>query len=874
MNNNSIDNKTLFENYKYFFETSPISMALLDLNGNIVEINSATEELVRMNRDDLIGKNFMDIPIIFCGDLHKFVEIFKNLKEGKIFGPKDILMKDKAGNKFWINVVASLVKVGDQFFIQFITQDITSRKELVQKLENSERKYRLISENANDLIIVLDSKNEIEYINEKVHQKITGYSNEDVVGLNGLKFVHPEDRERILLAFQETMKVGEGSVEVRIKHKNGNYIWVECNGKVSKTESGDLKVLIIGRDVSEKVKYIKKLKESKDRFQNLADSLPEVVFEIDLDFNVIYANSAANKVFGYSEEDFKKGLKIFHFIKHEDKDFVLENIEVLKKGEYVDPLVVQLRKKDGTFFYAEIHGKRIFKDNEVIGVRSIIHDITDMRFNQERTKESEEKFRTISEQSLLGICLIQDEFVKYVNRTLANLLGYSIKEILDWKQNEFFKAIHPEDKKKVIELATKADQEFPDGIRFYEARGIKKNGEIIWLEVYYRKITFQKKPAFLISFMDISERKKTQDLLRDSEEKYRILFEKAPFSILLINTNGIIIDCNPTLTKLFGYDKSDLIGKNYINLPIVLKEHVPILQERLKKIREGQMLPPIDIQVYKKDGTIIWINFESTLVKMGNEKFFITMGYNISEKKEAEKKLYELDKIRKEFIDRASHELKTPITTIYGAYQLIDQFHKQKLHKDVIEIFEMAFSGTKKLKKLVDDLLDLSHLESKVLKLEKGDIDLIQLVRKCVSELEFLMKSKLQTHNLILPKSLIINIDESRMELVLSNLLSNAIKYTPNGGEITVKVEKLNKFAQISVKDTGIGLRKDEMEKLFKKFSKIRKSFGNNLERYEDGTGLGLHIAKEIVELHDGKIWVESGGKSKGTTFFVNLPLK
>jgi len=874
MNNNTSENKTLFGNYKYFFETSPISMALLDLNGKIVEINSATEKLVRINREDLIGKNFTDIPIISSGDLNKFVEIFKNLKVGKIFGPKDIQMKDKAGNELWINVVASLVKVGNQSFVQFITQDLTSRKELVQKLENSERKYRLISENANDLIMILNSKNEVEYINEKVHQKITGYNKEDVVGLDGLKFVHPEDRERALLSFQETMKVGEGSVEVRIKHKNGNYIWVECNGKVSKTETGDIKILIIGRDVTERVNYIKKLKESKDRFQNLADSLPEVVFEIDLDFNVVYANSAANKVFGYSEEDFKKGLKIFQFIKHEEKDFILEKLAVLIKGEYMDPLVLQLRKKDGTFFYAEIHGKRIFKDNKVIGVRSIIHDITDMRSNQERTKESEEKFRTISEQSLLGICIIQDELVKYVNRTLANLFGYSIEEILNWEQNEFFKSIHPEDKKKVIKLATKADQEFPDGIRFYEARGIKKNGEIIWLEVYYRKITFQKKPAFLISFMDISERKKTQEKLRDSEEKYRILFEKAPFSILLINTNGIIIDCNPTLTKLLGYDKSDLIGKNYINLPIVLKKYLPILQERLKMIKEGISVPPIDIQIYKKDGTIIWVNFESTVVKMGNEKFFITMGYNISEKKEAEKKLYELDRIRKEFIDRASHELKTPITTIYGAYQLLDQFHKQKLDEDILEIFEMAFSGTKKLKKLVDDLLDLSRLESKELKLEKVNTDLVQLIKKCINELEFLMNSKLQTHNLILPKSLNINIDESRMELVMSNLLSNAIKYTPNGGEITIKVEKLNNSAQISVKDTGIGLTKDEIKKLFKKFSKIRKPLTNNLEKYEDGTGLGLHIAKEIVELHNGKIWAESGGKFKGTTFFVNLPLK
>lgn len=862
------------KDYKSFLESNPISIALVDLKGKIIEVNSATEELIRIKREDLIGKNVSDIHSEILGDLNNFAEIYEKVKEGEIFGPIDIQMKDQTGNDFWINVMASLVKVGNQFFVQFITQDISTRKKLALKLENSEKKYRLISENANDLIIVLNSKDQVEYINEKVHQKITGYNKEDVIGKNGIAFVHPEDKERVLLSFQQAKKVGEGSVEARIKHKDGRYIWIECNGKFSKAENGELKILIIGRDITERVKSIKKLKESKDRFQNLADSLPEVIFEIDLEYNIIYANLVASKLLGYSKEEFKKGLKIFQFLFPEDKDIILDKINLLIKGDYVKPLSIRLIRKNGTYFYANIYGRRIFKDNKVIGVRSIILDITDMKIAQEKVKESEEKFRTISEQSLLGICIIQDDYVKYVNHTLANLLGYTTEEILEWKRNEFFKSIHPEDKKRVIQLASKSDGDFPNGIRYYEARGIKKNGEVIWLEVYYRKIMYQNEPAFLVSFMDISDRKKTQEKLRDSEEKYRVLFEKAPFSILLINTDGIIVDCNPAFTKLLGYDKNALIGTDYAALPIVLKKYLPILQERLKRIRKGQEIPSIDIEVCKSDGTIIWVNFESTAVRLGSKTFIIVMGHNISQKKEAEKKLYELDKIRKEFIDRASHELKTPITTIYGAYQLIDQFHKQKLNKSVQEIFEMAFSGTKRLKKLVDDLLDSSRLESKVLKIEKLNKDLIQLLKKCVNEVEFLMKSKEQVYNLILPESLDIDIDESRIELVINNLLSNAIKYTPNGGGITVKVETMDNLAQISVKDTGIGLAKNEIDKLFKKFSKISKPVNNDLKSYEEGTGLGLHIAKEIVELHGGKIWVESEGKGKGTTFFVNLPFK
>jgi PAS domain S-box-containing protein len=593
---------------------------------------------------------------------------------------------------------------------------------------------------------------------------------------------------------------------------------------------------------------------------------------MDLDYNVTYTNSMASKIFGYSTEEFSKGLKMFQFLAPEDEDLVLERLNHLFKGEYTEPLVVRLRRKNGTFFYANIYARRIFKNNEVIGVRSIIHDITRMKEAQEKLKESEDKFKTIAEQSLLGICIIQDELVKYINHVLADLLGYSVPEILNWKQGEFFKTIHPKDKKKVIELATKKDNEFENGIRYYEARGIKKNGEITWLEVYYKKITYQKKPAFLISFLNINERKKAKEKLKESEQKYRFLFEKSPSSILLIDIEGKIVDCNPALEKLLGYNKKELIGKKYKDLKVIPSRHIPLLLQRLKRISKGKPLQPLDIEFVKKDGSLIWVNIESSLVKLGNKNFIIIMGHDVSEKKSIEMKLKELDEMRRQFIDRASHELKTPITTIYGAFQLLDKFHKQKFDGESSGIFEMALSGTKRLKKLVDSLLDLSLLESKMFKLEKSNTDLTNLIRKCVNEGKYLMKSRNQTYDLSLPNSLHINVDDSRIELVLTNLLTNAIKYTPTGGEITIKLDNIGNFAQISVKDTGIGLTKDELNKLFKKFSKIQTPLRDELGIPLESTGLGLHITKRIVQLHGGEIWAESEGRHKGSTFFVTLP--
>jgi PAS domain S-box-containing protein len=492
---------------------------------------------------------------------------------------------------------------------------------------------------------------------------------------------------------------------------------------------------------------------------------------------------------------------------------------------------------------------------------------------EERIKESEEQFRTISEQSLMGISIIQEEKVKYVNKTLAQILGYSTKEILNWGQGEFFKTIHPEDKKKIIEFSLKSENQDDPSIQFYEARGIHRDGSTVWLEIYNKHMMFQNKPAFLVSYIDITERKKAKEELRQSEEKYRFLFEKSPVSILLINKKGKIEDCNPALEKLINYERSELIGKRYGRLPIIPTEYLPLLLERLKKIANGEIIPSIDIQLRKKDGDLVWVDINSSLVKLGDKTYIMVMGHDISDTKELEMKLKELNEMRKEFIDRASHELKTPITTVYGAYQLLDLLHKDKFDSEQLELLEMAAIGTKRIKKLVDDLLDVSLLESKTFKVNKSRSDLSNIIINCIKEMKYFSNKRNHEIDIDILPELNMNIDESRIELVFTNLISNAIKYTPSNGKIQIKMQSDGKFAQVKISDSGVGLSSEEIKNLFKKFSVIESPLKKDLDMDLGSTGLGLFLSKEIVKLHGGEIWAESEGKGKGSTFIVKIPI-
>ena len=866
-NNISIDDYILFANY------SPISIILLDLNHKVININTAVEETLGLKIDAIKNKIITDISPFSS---ENFKEIFEKLKftnNISSIGPKNVQFNSKSDIK-WSRYTISPIHIDNTQYIQIFLEDITSYKKLELELRNSEQRYQIFSESASDLITVLNPDFRIEYINAPTHEKKMGYKEEELINTIPINLIHPQDLNLVSNAFKDVLKYGEGTIISRIIHKNGRYIWFETTGKAFQDNEGNQLVMTVSRDITERIKNEIKLKESQQRYRDLANTLPEVIFELDLNYNLSYTNLVASEVFGYSHEDFVKGLTVFDFLHPEEKDQVLIYLKKLYNGEQVGPNLIKLKKKDGSFINTRVFASPIIKNAEVIGIRSIIHDITEMKKAQEKIEESEMKFRSIAEQSLLGICIIQDEKIKYLNNILAAILGYSTEEIKNWKSGEFFKTIHPSDKKMIIELATAADDQFKNGIRSYEARAIKKSGKIIWLEVYYKKIIYEENPAYLVSFLDITERNEARQRLKESEEKYRFLFENAPFGILLIDRAGSIKECNPAVEKLIGSDRDEILGKKYSKLLVVSKEQLPLLLERLGKIGKGEPIPPLDVQLRRKDGSHLWVNIESSLMTVGDDTFIIVMGHDISEKKEAEQKLKELDELRKEFIDRASHELKTPITTVYGAYQLLNTLYRDKFEKEELELLEMAFTGTKRLKKLVDDLLDVSRIESKMFKLEMKSTNLSSIIKKCASELNYLIKQKNQDLQMNLPEELIVMLDASRIELVITNLLTNSIKYTPIDGKIWLTLKKLNTTAEFSIRDTGIGLSKDEIQELFKKFTKIANPQNDRLGIDLGSTGLGLHIANEIIHLHNGILKAVSPGKNKGSTFTFQIPIK
>ena len=234
------------------------------------------------------------------------------------------------------------------------------------------------------------------------------------------------------------------------------------------------------------------------------------------------------------------------------------------------------------------------------------------------------------------------------------------------------------------------------------------------------------------------------------------------------------------------------------------------------------------------------------------------------------------NKIKKSLITRISHELKTPLNTIHSASHVLLNYYKDDLNETTLEYNEIIYKGTLRLKKLIEDLIDISRLEKYKLELNKKKENISNIIRDCALEITYLAKNRNLSLNLNIPEKVFLEVDRIRIEQVLNNVLSNAIKNTvffyktEEFGQIFIKLEDNDDYISISVEDTGVGFTEKEKGSLFKRFGKIERR-EEQLGIDHEGSGLGLYISKEIVELHGGQILVESEGRNKGSTFKIRL---
>jgi len=343
-----------------------------------------------------------------------------------------------------------------------------------------------------------------------------------------------------------------------------------------------------------------------------------------------------------------------------------------------------------------------------------------------------------------------------------------------------------------------------------------------------------------------------------------------------------IIYANEAIAKILEYSLDEIMSWtksfNILN-NVIHPEDLQMLREQRRRRQMGDLnvKPNSSYRIITNSGRIKWIDqYSKVIIYHGKEAELISI-IDITEKKHAEEiilqenlKLMELNKMKEDLITRVSHELKTPLTSIYGASQVLLNQFKEELDENVLNFIEISHRGGIRLKKLIENLIDTSKLKSGKLILNKTSEDLVAVVNDCVEEMMFLAQNRNIVINTNLNNKIHFQVDKLRLEQAITNILSNAIKNTPSQGQIYVSIIETKNVVDISIKDTGIGITLEEKKLLFEKFGKIER-YGMDLGVDIEGVGLGLYISKEIVELHGGQIIVESEGRNKGTEVTIKL---
>ncbi|MFX1418276.1 MAG: PAS domain S-box protein [Promethearchaeota archaeon] len=482
----------------------------------------------------------------------------------------------------------------------------------------------------------------------------------------------------------------------------------------------------------------------------------------------------------------------------------------------------------------------------------------------------EEKYKLIVDNANDLIAILDKDFKhEFINKNAyLNLLGYKEDEVIGTLVRDF---VHPEDI-KLVSNATRKGLLRGEMIEQFRIR--HKNGHYIWVESKGSFIRDNDKiiGAIFIS-RDITYKKEAEQKLKESENKYRTLFESSTDGIYSTDMEGKFIEFNQAFLEMLGYSNEELLTKN--NRQITPPQWYEIedeitftqLSEEESKIYEKEFI--------RKDGLIIPVSVRFWILKDEQDDPYRIWAIvrDITENKKMEDELREINRLKSDFLRRASHELKTPLVSIKGFSDLIISKYSEELNPAIISNLEEINKGCERLKNIINNLLHISKLESPELKprLEKEDLSF--LIKYCVSELRPLSAKREHSINIEIHDTIITRFEKEEIHDVVSNLLMNAIKYTPAGkGWIDIKTEILEDFIVVSIKDNGIGFTKEEKGKIFQQFGKIER-YDQGLDLGIGGSGLGLYISKKIVEAHGGELWMESKGKNKGSTFYFSLPL-
>jgi len=742
-------------------------------------------------------------------------------------------------------------------------------KGVEKNIQEMTKRLEKIAEMGDDGIIVFDEDYKIEFANT-VASELTGYSKERLVGMD---FRHLLSEGDIGYLNQMHSEVGADEsrrvcTEMEVLTRKGLKWDAEVCITIAKTEKGGVKTYAYLRDITERKRMEREIREATKRFEKIAEMGEDGIIVFDEDSRIEFANQMASEIMGLSKDQIL-GREFFSLIGKRDEEFL---DEMVMRGEGMGEKVcteMSIQTPKDQVKETEVCIAPTRSEDGRIKTYAYIRDITERKKFEKELKESEEKFRNLFERVRHGLFISTKEgrFLD-CNQAMWGLLGYQDRE--EFLRIDIAKDLYanPEGRKTFQEMVEELGF-----VKDFEVEWKKKNGERVTVLISADAKKDEK--GEVIGYegikIDISERKRMERELKEANDFLMNLIESSVDGIIVANMKGDILIFNKGAENILGYKSEEVVGKLHIQSiypPGVAKE----VMEKLRSPDFGGVgkLNSFPIFHRRKDGELIEGDLSASVIfdEKGKEIASVGIFKDLRERLRIER---ELQKIQQALLQseklaamgrltsQIAHELNNPIYGIMNTLELL----KTEIHPDSKRrrILELSLSETQRLSEMLRNMLSFSKPEEE----KRRPIKVNELVEGIL----LVMEKQMREANIKVETSFDDGIPEvmastNQMRQVMLNIIKNAKEAMPQGGTLTVRTARENNSVLIYIQDTGTGIPEEIRNKIFEAFFTTKQKV--------KGVGLGLSVCYGIIKDHGGEIKVESE-EQKGTTFTVSLPI-
>lgn len=834
----------------------------LSINQYSINLPIAIKNYIDENNNPSIS------DIIYADDIKTIIYYLNYTKLEKRVS--QFLIKLKNQIDYQCKIIPITNKLSEVVFYYLFFDKIDSRTNLYRAFNESQINYSELLKKADTKFVIYDLGFNIIEMSENYQDVFIAEKQLSSSSIVYQKFIYLTrellEKAENILKENQTYKT-----EIQFTDKLKNHRYFEL--KFFKIQQ-DKRVLFIN-DLTDIYRKEKKLKKTITAFESTINNSPQMVNIVKPDGEIVFANDVFCEQLGYD----KKNILTKSFYRLIDPNYLEKNIIDLsafkqKKSSNLELPFITSTGDSKTLLTHFVPIKTL--DDNFIFIAAYFSELEKIKL-----QEAELNFyKEIIQNSFDGIALVENSRFINANNSFLSIFGFESEEELEGRY--FMDVISDDDTIRVSEFLRLVEiKKQPDGkIDFI---GRKRDNSKIYIEMSVGKLEIESRIVLILSAREVTEKIKAHRELRESEDKYRSIAESLDDCLFTFEKVGFMLKpvfCTSSIKKITGYNKAEFLSDSKFFFRIVLPEDylkikpklIDILKSKTKKNSE------LEFRIVNKEGNVVWIktklifqrSLSGNLQKVYGLMSDITVSKSIEEEnKQITDELVKLNDTKDKFISIVSHDLRTPFTSILGFTDLLqnDETLSEAERKQYVKFIR---ESAQTMLSLVNSVLDWTRLQTGRIKFEPEKTNVTEIIKQSINSLSALaIQKSIRIYNLV-DKDIYLYVDKNLLSQVFNNLISNAIKFTKENGRIDISAtpNSNNTYYIFSVKDNGIGMKREDLDKIFSVDSK----FSTDGTAGEKGSGLGLSLVKEIVEKHNGKIWVESQYQ-KGSDFQFSLPL-